>query len=348
MIRLQIAINTTPERKRQAVEALLEMLRAYSPVRYFTTRTVAPLPVFTVYLDTHDPAIGGALQDRAFKVIDDLVADLNDEERRGNPVYLERAKDLRRMNGLSRNADLVDNFTIRLEHLQEVPRGGEYTFPEEKELYTEYAFRAQPLVERSIELTRRSCGSAEIPLLVGMFWHASRQLDLVTNLHGYQSFKSHLIGFLSYRHDGMEQYRRAFAEYYRANREAYHRFLEAVERHTDDDELLELLDRWRELFASLYLDLRACRRPIRVSLAKAVRLGIAHQRFRGMSSFHEAAFRRGGPLLGSAEFAAYRMLINFVYLLLPAMGLSASKRVQASYVLVNVIEEQQHDKGTKS
>lgn len=96
---------------------------------------------------------------------------------------------------------------------------------------------------------------------------------------------------------------------------------------------------WESLYSNMYQELLTAENETNTNKAFSISLSMQHRRFRSLSSFHKAAFSNANKdFFKKKEFQAYRMLVNFVYLLLPAMGLNSRKRVEASYLLVNTKE----------
>lgn len=105
------------------------------------------------------------------------------------------------------------------------------------------------------------------------------------------------------------------------------------------EEIIEICREWESLYSNMYQELLTAENETNTNKAFSISLSMQHRRFRSLSSFHKAAFSNANKdFFKKKEFQAYRMLVNFVYLLLPAMGLNSRKRVEASYLLVNTKE----------
>lgn len=338
---ISIALNISSAAKRRfVVERVMPTLHRAVPSQYHFTWKVHAIPCLVV------STVGSRsqLQDLASTLqhqVEDFRITLSEEELQGSPVYSERWDDLRKMNSFAEQDDVLANFSVTCRQVEEIARRGEYIAQIERDLYNKHLYQVQPLVEDSLDLLVKAGPSLEVPFLVGLFYCASIQLDRRCSLRGYQSFKSHMIGFLSYDHVGMERYARDFARYVELNRDMFVALLDRLENGIteDGDSLFVLLRRWELEFSEFFDEHQSARvGGFWVSPYRAMRYGIARRRFQGISTFHKIAFGKRSPLFDSAEFATYRMLVNFVYLLLPAMGISSRKRVQASYVLTEIIE----------
>lgn len=341
IIEITIALNISSSAKRRfVVEHLIPTLHQYIPFQYHFTWKITPIPcliISTAGSQEQVQALTAALKHQ----VDEFRSTLSAQEAQGSPVYFDRWDDLRKMNSLPEEDRVPVNFTVTWKQVEEIVRRGEYVAQVERNLYNEHLYRVQPLIEDSLRLLSSNGKSLEVPFLVGLFYVASIQLDRRSELKGYQSFKSHMIGFLSYNHADMQLYLRDFSRYVQLNRDMFKTLLDRIESDIkgENDPLIGLLRRWEAEFSEIFDEHQRARfGGFWVSPYRAMRYRIAQYRFRGMSTFHKAAFSKKSPLMNSSEFSTYRMLVNFVYLLLPAMGISSRKRVQASYVLTTMVE----------
>lgn len=172
------------------------------------------------------------------------------------------------------------------------------------------------------------------------------QLDKTGIGYGYLSFKSHLLGFLSYRHKDMGKYKKMFQDKFTEMAETLSSFGGFIENNFKGEvpeqipeEIIEICREWESLYSNMYQELLTAENETNTNKAFSISLSMQRRRFRSLSSFHKAAFSNANKdFFKKKEFQAYRMLVNFVYLLLPAMGLNSRKRVEASYLLVNTKE----------
>ncbi|XCB29011.1 hypothetical protein RQN30_06905 [Arcanobacterium hippocoleae] len=341
IVEISMALNiSSPAKRRFVVERLVSTLHQLIPSRYYFTWQVRSIPCLVVY------TVGSLRQTQALvtalqQQVDDYCSTLNEQELQGSAVYTERWDDLRKMNSLRETGDTPNNFQVTWHQIAGIPRRGEYIAQIERDLYNEQLYRVQPLVEESLRLLTMGGSSLEIPFLVGLFYVASIQLDRRCALRGYQSFKSHMIGFLSYEHADMKLYARDFSRYFDLNRDMFTSFLNRLGsgKNSKNDPMIELLQRWEVEFSKIFDEHQRARASgFWVNPYRAMRYGMARRRFRGMSAFHREAFSKKSHLMDGVEFSTFRMLVNFVYLLLPAMGVSSRKRVQASYILTALME----------
>jgi len=229
-----------------------------------------------------------------------------------------------------------------------IERYGEYTYIEEKELYTEFFFSTQRLMEDTFLYLRSKGKALEVPMLMCMFLVVSQQLDNTGVGRGYLSFKSHLLGFLNYKNKDIEKYKIMFEKNFQVREKVLDQLCNVIQNKTlleeaaEKDPFLEIVLRWNNYMEEMYDKLLPIQKlPSKVSYKQAIQTKLAHRRFRKMSSFHNKVFsEKNRDFFKVDEFRAYRMLVNFIYLILPNMGMSSRKRVEASYMLVATMEKE--------
>lgn len=356
ILHYKLFINLSREAKRRFItEHLIPFLRDEVQDEYFFTRSVELHPVILLYVRP-ELAPRQELKRRGLSfrrslqnLLDTYIDGLSAEERRQNDVYVKHHRDLERMNQLKKiRRDEPENLSVQFELLEFIERRGEFTFPEEPEIYNDTFFRTQQLMEdTTLYLTAKP--QDEMILLLGMFYFSSKELDKADGGAGYLSYQSHVLGFLNYKKANVSDYARLFDHYYTVNAEVFDEVLDFFqsERFEDTDQpLMVLIRRWRDQFHEMYERLISIQRSATVSVHEAVKINMAHYKFRGISSFHDVAFdRKNRDYFWTKPFMAYRMLVNFVYLQLPRMGLSSRKRVQAGYILVRSVN---HNEGKEA
>lgn len=345
MYHIQIGINISSEAKTDfIVNELIPFLEEHVKDNYYFTRSVNVIPVIDLYLNTSDIKIT-YIYSKIQSIFDKYLSNLSEASVQENKYYLDNQKNISRVNGYSACIP-IENLTIKCEKIEAIKRDGEYNHPIDKEIYTDYFIKGQKVLEKAIKFLYNRDEDIQLKLLFGMFYSASMQLDKTGIGYGYLSFKSHLLGFLSYRHKDMGKYKKMFQDKFAEMAETLSSFGGFIENNFKGEvpeqipeEIIEICREWESLYSNMYQELLTAENETNTNKAFSISLSMQHRRFRSLSSFHKAAFSNANKdFFKKKEFQAYRMLVNFVYLLLPAMGLNSRKRVEASYLLVNTKE----------
>lgn len=310
---------------------------------YYFTRGISVIPVIDLFIKTTEERMT-YIYTKLQQLFDQFIESLDEIDLQENTFYINNQMNIRKVNGF-KVRKYIDNLTIDFTKIDTIERYGEYNHPGDKEIYTEYFFACQHLLERSIKYLYGKEENQQLLLLFGVFYFASKQLDKTGIGRGYLSFKSHLLGFLNYKHKDMGQYKLMFQRKYEELKDVLDEMLNRFERQdiSQDsgilsNEMMELLVLWEKVFAQLYDRLLQEELTSKDTNKNRIKLRIQHMKFRKLSEFHNEVFsNQNRSFFERDEFQAYRMLVNFVYLLLPAMGLSARKRVEASYLLVGAL-----------
>ncbi len=343
---IKFHINIKSEKKNEfIIDELIPFCRSYLKESYYFSRNIEVGPVINLYIETNKEKIV-YYYNIILKRFNEFLMLLSDSDIESNEVYYQQEASIRRVNGLRKQAQ-KENLTVEFHELETIARNGEYTYQEEKSLFTKYFMKVQSTMEDSFLYMQDKGSIHEMIMLVCMFQVVSQQLDKTGIGRGYLSFKSHLIGFLSNKRKGVDEYGKLFELHYQKLNDPI-RLLREITNHAinteieiHNDKCIELMIRWNHYFAQLYEEL------IRIQQLKEprsfymnMRKFINYYNFRKISAFHKEVFAKNNmDFFNSYEFRAYRMLVNFTYLLLPNMGLNSRKRVEASYMLVKSIEE---------
>lgn len=345
MYHIKIGINISSEAKTDfIVNELIPFLEEHVKDNYYFTRSVNVIPVIDLYLNTSDIKIT-YIYSKIQSIFDKYLSTLSEASVQENKYYLDNQKNISRVNGYSAFIP-IENLTIKCEKIEAIKRDGEYNHPIDKEIYTDYFIKGQKVLEKAIKFLYNRDEDTQLKLLFGIFYSASMQLDKTGIGYGYLSFKSHLLGFLSYRHKDMGKYKKMFQDKFTEMAETLSSFGKFIENNFKGEvpeqipeEIIEICREWESLYSNMYQELLTAENETNTNKAFSISLSMQHRRFRSLSSFHKAAFSNANKdFFKKKEFQAYRMLVNFVYLLLPGMGLNSRKRVEASYLLVNTKE----------
>ncbi|MGS0562814.1 hypothetical protein [Microbacterium aurugineum] len=344
MIEVTIPLNTSRESKNVFLAEWLIPYLARSQARYFVVRRVIEVPVFLAYIDRPDEDVE-TVRMELVELLTDFVTQLRDEDRTPAAHYEDMWEDVRKIHRYERQPAASSENGVVCRTITHIKRTGHYYRPEDVEIFNYFAFRAQPLLERSLFFLQEDRRRREIPFIFSLFAVASSQFE-----SGYLSFKSHVLGFFSYRHPVLPRYLEAFATDFERSTDALRALRVRAEAAAADpqtpparlepvDSLADLISSWSALLAELRAALYAVREKPQRSFFRSVKAQVDYFQFRRLSDFHRTAFsRRGQRIISSRGFGAYRMCVNFVYLLLPTLGISSRKRVEAAYLLVRSIE----------
>lgn len=346
MYHIKMGINISRKAKTEFVtNKLIPFLESTVQDNYYFTRGISVIPVIDLFIDTTEERMT-FIYSKLQQLFDQFIKSLDETDMQENNFYINNQADIRKVNGYNVRKD-IDNLAIDYIKIDNIERYGEYNHPGDKEIYTEYFFACQHLLERNIKYLYGKEEEQQLLLLCGLFYCASKQLDKTGIGRGYLSFKSHLLGFLSYKHKDINQYKVMFQRKYEELESVIKEMINCLEEQViscDSDllsnEMIELLMLWEDLFAKLYDRLLQEELTSKNVNTDKIKLRIQHMKFRKLSEFHNKVFsNKNRSFFEQDEFQAYRMLVNFVYLLLPAMGLSSRKRVEASYFLVSALEK---------
>lgn len=342
MIELTIGMNTSRAAKmRFHVERLLPMLRA-TGCRYYVERAVAGVPIFRCYVDAPD-GLADDLRNQVQAAVDAFLGSLDDEERQPAASYGDMWRDIRKIHRLGR-VSVAAHGRAETAIVSYIQRRGEYFRVEDMERFNHFLFEVQPLMERTMEYLDADRRKREVLFVFGLFGVTAPLFQVGGQPAGYLSFKSHVIGFFSYKHPGLPKYAAAFDQVYMRAAQQLNTLLDMAmavtpAREPGDGQLLALLANWRDVLMRLNDALRGARDVKQDSLRRSWRAQLDYRRFRKLSRFHADAFSaQNVAVLDSYEFGAYRMCVNFAYLLLPTLGISSRKRVEAAYLLVRTLE----------
>jgi len=344
VLQLTVPLNASRGAKNVFVaERLLPYLRDRG-VEHYVTRRVMQVPVAVAYIK-EGAAAAPSVREEVQRMLDAFVADQPPEELVPAADYEEMWGDISKIHRLDGAVVAVDR-VVECVPIRRITRSGAYYRPEDAEIYTHFLFAVQPLMQRTLAYLEQDRARRETPFLVGLFLVTSRLFRIDGEVRGHFSFKSHVLGFFSHPHELLPAYAARFqAAYVQASDalDALRRRVEADDADPDGDPLVLLLRDWDEHLHDLQTALFAVRDVRQRSVVTALRAQVDYLQFRRLSSFHAKAFgRRGQRTISSRAFGAYRMCVNFVYLVLPALGLSSRKRVLAGYLLVRTFEKQ-HD-----
>lgn len=341
-----MGVNISRKAKTEFItNKLIPFLESTVQDNYYFTRGISVIPVIDLFIKTTEERIT-YIYSKLQQMFDQFICGLNESDIQENNFYIDNQADIRKVNGYKVRKD-IDNLTIDYMKIDTIERYGEYNHPGDKEIYTEYFFTCQPLLERNIKYLYGRDEDQQLLLLFGLFYCASKQLDKTGIGRGYLSFKSHLLGFLSYKHKDMDKYKLMFKKKCEELADVLDEMINRMEgqdisqgSEVVSNELFELLTLWEDLFAQMYERLLQEELTSKDTNKNSIKLWIQHMKFRKLSEFHNEVFsNKNRSFFEKDEFQAYRMLVNFVYLLLPAMGLSSRKRVEASYFLVSISEK---------
>ncbi|MGN0396186.1 MAG: hypothetical protein ACI4EF_12550 [Coprococcus sp.] len=347
MYYIKMGINISNRAKNEfVVKWMIPFFESSVKDKYYFTRSVNLIPVINVYIDSSESMIT-YIYSKLQSLFDRFIMSLDEEDKKENTFYIENQKNIRKVNGYQMNS-IVENLTITYGRIDKIPRAGEYNYPIDKEIYTDYFFKCQKLLEQSISYLYKRDENIQLIFLFGLFYCASKQLDKTGVGSGYLSFKSHLLGFLSYNHKDIDKYREMFKRKHIELSGELSNLRNSIEIYGSEEELKEvpgeivgMLLKWEILFSEMYNELLEVEKKEIGNKSFNIKLKLRHRNFRTLSSFHKEAFSgKNTDFFKLKEFQAYRMLVNYVYLLLPAMGLSSRKRVEASYLLVSLLEGQ--------
>ena len=341
----KVFLNVSSHSKNKFIcKYLIPFLRKNVQSDYWIERHVEILPVIDIYVIRKRSYKNEFPYLKSFKILlNDFKESLTLSDRMPNNVYINRKNDIRKMNRLKRIHRLPQNFSIMAECISFVKRKGEYTYAEEPMIYND-TFRLSERLYEDTYLYLYNHPQQEMLFIFGLFYFSAKNLDKTGIGLGYRSYQSHVLGFLSYKKENMDGYKNYFEEYYKVNHAILLSFYKLIKNMnsalTDDIELLALIRRWKNVLDKTYEKLFYVQRDITLSLVHAIRREIAQAKFRGYSQFHKVVFdKRHKSMFSTKEFCAYRMLVNFTYLILPNLGLSSRKRVQGGYILVKIMQE---------
>lgn len=344
MYQIKFAVNISSNAKNIFVTKwLIPFLNSNVETEYYFTRSVEIIPVINLYIKTSEVMIT-YIYSKMQKLFNDFIFSLNSDDRQSNSFYIKNQKDISRINGFQKK-DMIDNLNISCKKIDKIERYGEYNNEIDKEIFTEFFFKGQKILEKSIDYLYEKDEDAELVFLYGLFLAVSKQLDNTGVGHGYLSFKSHLLGFLNYKHKDIDKYKILFEKRYVNLKSQIIEIRDILMSEEDEEQLndvIKILKKWKDLFEEMYGKLlEAENKEANQSLLYKIRLGMRHREFKKLSGFHDKAFsNKNRDFFKLKEFQAYRMLVNFTYQLLPAMGLNSRKRVEASYLLVTLFESE--------
>ena len=346
MYHIKMGVNISSKAKNEFVtNKLIPFLEVVVQENYYFTRGISVIPVIDLFIKTTEERMT-YIYSKLQQLFDQFVESLDETDIQENIFYVNNQRNIRKVNGYKVRRN-IDNLAIDYMKIDTIERYGEYNHTGDKEIYTEYFFACQHLLERSIKYLYCKEEEHQLLLLFGMFYCASKQLDKTGIGRGYLSFKSHLLGFLNYKHKDMYQYKVIFEKKYEELENVLKEMIKCLEGQKVSwdsamlyKEMIELIRLWEDLFAQLYDRLLQEELTSENAKKNKIKLWIQHMKFRKLSDFHNKVFsNKNRSFFEQDEFQAYRMLVNFVYLLLPAMGLSSRKRVEASYFLVSALEK---------
>lgn len=314
-------------------------------IPYYFSRNIEFGPVINLYVQCSEKEIT-YFYSELYNQFNQFLEALTGDEQIANNVYIERYRDLKKMNGI-KNKKQQDNLTIMFYKLDTIERHGEYGSELEKEIFTEYFFKSQNVVEKTIRFFNEAQEQVRLNTILGLFTACAQVLDNTGIGQGYLSFKSHLLGFLSYKHKDMPKYERYFENNFTKNERTYREIVDIV-RHNlrlnelaKEQTLFEIIYAWKQIYTSMYEDmLRIIKEnPPKKNLLMTFNKSYRAAQFRSISPFHKKAFASNNrSFFESLEFQAYRMVVNYVYQTLPTLGVNSRKRVEMSYVLVHSME----------
>lgn len=315
---------------------------------YYFSWSIEVVPVIVLYLKCETEYFQKILP-KMQEMFGEFCHSLSEEEKKGNPFYIEHKKDIAVMNGLKGKKDIPENLTMEYEKVENIDRQGEYDNEEIKEIYNEYFFRMQGITEQAFLFIEENMEARAMAFVYGMFYLTAMQLDATGVGRGYLSFKSHLLGFLNYKNPDIEKYRDYFERYYCANVQVFEQMADILEDETEfenaakESVLYELLWKFSKTLEELYEDFyQAEEEEVKESIKEKMEKKKQFREFRKFSQFHYKMFSDNNKeFFKLREFRAYRMLVNFVYLQLPRLGLSSRIRVEGAYMLVRTMEKEQ-------
>ncbi|WP_139220251.1 hypothetical protein [Gracilibacillus orientalis] len=231
--------------------------------------------------------------------------------------------------------------------LNNIERHGEYGSEQEKYLFTKYYFLSQNRVEKTIQFFNKIPEQERLGTVLGLFTACSQLLDDTGKGHGYLSFKSHLLGFLSYKHKDMPKYEQLFKNNFDKNKDVYWEIVKIAKDDQQlhdlrkDQPLFDMIYEWKKIYTEMYEDMLTVikENPPKQNVLVMFKKNLRFAQYRSLSYFHKKAFANSNKtFFDSPEFQAYRMVVNYVYQTLPTLGISSRKRVEMSYVLVHTME----------
>ena len=320
-----------------------QKLKDHTP--YYFSRNIEFGPVVNLYIQCSEQEIT-YIYSELYKRFETFLDTLSESEIKANNVYVERYSDLKRMNGIKSNTT-QDNLTMVFYKMDKIERHGEYLGEESKELFTKYYFKSQNIMEESILYFSEVEEQEQLNVILGLFVACSQLLDSTGVGQGYLSFKSHLLGFLSYKHKDMPKYEQFFKNDSEKNKVLYNETVDMVRSQwlldsiRKEERYAQIIYEWQQIYTGLFgemLHLVKSQPPQNGLLFSFIKQH-RNRQFRKISSFHKQAFGSDNKdFFQSSEFQAYRMVVNFVYQTLPTLGINSRKRVQMSYMLVHCME----------
>lgn len=333
-------------------KCLIPYLREKELSDYWIERRVEVLPVIHVYITKNmkfneavskTPSHLGPLK----SIIKKFVNNLSEEEKKEKEVYLKYNNEIRRMNRLERLQRMPENLSVTFEELQYVKRSGEYTYAEEPMIFND-TFKLLEALYEDTYLYLFNHSNQEILFILGLFYFSSKNLDRTGVGKGYRSYQSHVLGFLNYKKANMENYKEYFEDYYRKNITTLLEFYRIIDDNKtlnkSKSQIVVLLKRWKQVLDEMYQKLFYVQQDINLSTIRTIKKKISRHKFRKISQFHNTVFDKDHKsMFETKEFNAYRMLVNFTYLILPNLGISSRKRVQGGYILVKIAQMKEEE-----
>lgn len=335
-------------------KCLIPYLREKEFSNYWIERRVEMLPVIHIYITknkrTNETISKAPSHLEPLKsIIKEFVNDLSEEEKEEKEVYVKYNNEIRKMNRLGRLQRMPKNLSVTFEELQYVKRSGEYTYAEEPMIFNDTFKRLENLYEDTY-LYLFNHRNQEILFILGLFYFSSKNLDRTGIGKGYRSYQSHVLGFLSYKKADMESYKKYFEDYYRKNITDLLKFYRMIADNKtfckSNLKIIVLLKRWKQALDEMYQKLFYVQQDnnLSISIVETIKSKIARHKFRKISQFHNIVFDKNHKFMfDTKEFNAYRMLVNFTYLILPNLGISSRKRVQVGYILVKIAQKEEEE-----
>ncbi|MBR5637180.1 MAG: hypothetical protein IKW81_09655 [Pseudobutyrivibrio sp.] len=175
-------------------------------------------------------------------------------------------------------------------------------------------------------------------LLVALFARLAKQYPNGGLIKGCVSFKSHIIGFLSYQDERTAGIKANFERRYELIKEQLYDLYD-YDFNIEDQE--ELLKEWEGFFEKFISGINYTAEKGEAYRAAAGFDKESQKRLINYSEFHNKWVNRQefADFFYSEEFYKYRLLVNFFYLTLPCMGFGPSGKHFCCYMITRLVEE---------